>query len=294
MATSLFLVGFVVPIVMIVSVVSAFPIMLLRVQRGLGSAVMAAALASALVAFALTPGIALKYLVLLLLPGFLMVEALVRGRGLRRGALWAFLLVAAEISLALLTFTPQAEAQLLAPLRHLSSAEFLADMRTRLPQENVDLWAGQARALLAMMQIVYPAALLISGALAVLVNATLLRAWLARRDPGFIEGGEFEGIRWPLGLVGLFILGGAAVVVPPLRAAGYNVLLVTAFFFAVQGLAVVAYYAHRLAGPPFLRIALLARVVINPWAGEILALVGLFDTWADFRKWADPPKAEQA
>lgn len=293
MATSLFLLGFLVPLLMIVSITSAFPVMVLRVQRGLGSAVTAAALATALVAFALTPGHALKFLVLLLLPGFLMVEGLVRGRGLRRGALWAFLLVAAEISLALLTITPQAEAQFLEPLRYLSSPEFLADMRTRVPQENVDLWADQARTLFAMMQVVYPAALLISGALGVLVNATLLRAWLARRDPGFIEGGEFETIRWPLGLVALFILGGACVVFPPLKAAGYNVLLVTAFFFAVQGLAVVAYYAHRLAGPAFLRIALLALVVVNPWAGQILALLGLFDTWADFRKWADPPKAEQ-
>ncbi len=293
MATSLFLVGFVVPLVMIVSIASAFPIMVLRVQRGLGNAVAAAALASALVAFGLGPGVALKFLVLLLLPGFLMVEGLVRGRGLRRGALWAFLLVAAEIALALLTITPQSEAQFLEPLKHLSSAEFLAEMRTRLPQENVDLWAEQARTLFAMMQVVYPAALLISGALGVLVNATLLRAWLARRDPGFIEGGEFEGIRWPLGLVALFILGGAAIVFPPLRAAGYNVVLVTAFFFAVQGLAVVAYYAHRLAAPTFLRVALIALVVVNPWAGQILALLGLFDTWADFRKWADPPKAEQ-
>jgi hypothetical protein len=232
------------------------------------------------------------YMVVLLLPGLVMVEALVKGRGLRRGALLAFVLVAAEISFALLTITPKAEADLLEPLQKLSSAEFLADMRTRLPQENVDDWAEKTRTMYAVMQVVYPAALLIAGAVAVLANATLLHGWLARRDPGFLEGGEFEGIRWPLGLVAVFILGGASVVIPPLRAAGYNVLLVTAFFFAVQGLAVVTYYAHRLAAPRFLRIGLVALVVINPWAGQILALLGLFDTWADFRKWADPPQAE--
>jgi uncharacterized protein YybS (DUF2232 family) len=90
----------------------------------------------------------------------------------------------------------------------------------------------------------------------------------------------------------LFVLGGAMVAIVPLRNVGYNVVLVTAFFFAIQGLAVVAYYAHRLAGPPFLRAGLLILVLLNPWAPQILALLGLFDTWADFRRWADPPAAE--
>ena len=76
------------------------------------------------------------------------------------------------------------------------------------------------------------------------------------------------------------------------RPVAYNVLLIAAFFFALQGLAVAAYYAHRLAGPPFLRVALMALVLLNPWAPQILALLGLFDTWVDFRKWAEPPQAE--
>jgi len=36
----------------------------------------------------------------------------------------------------------------------------------------------------------------------------------------------------------------------------------------------------------------LALVVMNPWRFQILALVGLFDLWFDFRKWAEPPRAE--
>ena len=83
---------------------------------------------------------------------------------------------------------------------------------------------------------------------------------------------------------------GLAVLAPPLRSAGYNVLLVLAFFFVLQGLAVVAYYANRLAGPPVLRAAVLVLVLVNPWAPQILALLGMFDMWFDFRKWAEPPQ----
>ena len=89
------------------------------------------------------------------------------------------------------------------------------------------------------------------------------------------------------------MLSGAAVALPPPRPAAYNVLLVVAFFFALQGLAVVGFYARRLAGPPLLRAAVLVLVLVNPWAPQILALLGLFDNWFDFRRWAEPPAEEQ-
>ena len=90
----------------------------------------------------------------------------------------------------------------------------------------------------------------------------------------------------------MFVLSGAAVAWPLARPAAYNLLLVVAFFFALQGLAVVAFYARRLAGPPLLRAAVLVLVLANPWAPQILALLGLFDNWFDFRRWAEPPPGE--
>jgi hypothetical protein len=38
-----------------------------------------------------------------------------------------------------------------------------------------------------------------------------------------------------------------------------------------------------------LRVAVLVLVLANPWAPQILALLGLFDNWFDFRRWAEPP-----
>ena len=217
-----------------------------------------------------------------------------RGRGLRRGCAWAFLLLTAEIVLTLVFAGPTLAPQVIEVFNALRSPEFLAEMRSRLPEENVTEWANQATVLYNMMQVVYPAAFVITGALIVLANAGLLRYYLAKRDPGWLEGGEFEGVRWPLGLVVLFVAAAFSLVLPAVRGAAYNVLLVAAFFFALQGLAVTAYYAHRLGGPPLLRVALMALVLLNPWAPEILALLGLFDTWVDFRKWAEPPKAEES
>ena len=63
-----------------------------------------------------------------------------------------------------------------------------------------------------------------------------------------------------------------------------------AFFFFLQGFAVVIFYAHRLAGPRFLRPVVV--VLVLAWAPQLLALLGLFDSFFDFRKWAEPPRAE--
>jgi hypothetical protein len=38
------------------------------------------------------------------------------------------------------------------------------------------------------------------------------------------------------------------------------------------------------------RALALVLVLVNPWAPQMLALLGLFDNWFDFRHWAEPPK----
>jgi hypothetical protein len=178
-----------------------------------------------------------------------------------------------------------------APLEHLRSDAFLAELkRGGVPPETVADFAAQAGQMRDAVAVVFPAVWIIGAAVLVLANAALLRLYLLRRDPGWLEDGEFERVRFPLALVAAFVVSGAAVAVPVLRPSAYNVLLVVAFFFALQGLAVVAFYARRLAAPPLLRLAVLVLVLANPWAPQILALLGLFDNWFDFRKWAEPPR----
>jgi uncharacterized protein YybS (DUF2232 family) len=271
--------------------VAPFPLLVVRLRSGLAGGAMATLLAAALLAAVFSPGHALMFLAAWAVPVGLIGEAMGRGRGLRKGCGWAFALLAAEILVALFFASPVLEARALRPFDHFRSAAFLEEMRSGgMPADQIDAWTEQVAILHDVMAVVYPAAYIIMAALVVLANAVLLRWYLARRDPGWLEGGEFEGLRWPLGLSVVFVASGLAVLAPPLRSAGYNVLLVLAFFFVLQGLAVVAYYANRLAGPPVLRAAVLVLVLVNPWAPQILALLGLFDMWFDFRKWAEPPQ----
>jgi hypothetical protein len=228
------------------------------------------------------------------LPGLVLGEAMARGRGLRRATGWAVLVMGAQCCLLLLFAHESIAQQMLSVWDVMKSDPWLEGMRgAGSPPQTVDSWVEWVGQMRSVMEVLYPSVFLIAGAAMVLANAWLLRTYLARRDPGWLEGGEFEGLRWPLGMAVAFVAAGAAVTSPVMRPVAYNALLLLAFFFALQGLAVVVYYVHRLAAPPFLRLVVLALVILNPWASQILALAGLFDIFIDFRKWAEPPTEEQ-
>lgn len=278
------------PLLVPLAVVSPFPLTLQRLRAGLLNGALASLLAAALLASIFSPGQAVGFLLLLALPGFLIGDTMARGRGLRRGGVLAFLAVSLVMGTALFFASPALLARALEPLELARTPEFLAQLeKSRWTPEMIAQWTDQTKLTRDLLTVLYPAAYIIAGGCVVLANAALLRLYLARRDPGWLDGSEFEGLRVPLGAAVVFVLAGAAVVFPKVRPVGYNVLVILAFFFALQGLAVVSFYARRLAAPPILRAAVVLLVLVNPWAPQILAVMGLFDIWLDLRKYAEPP-----
>lgn len=293
-AASLFVVPRFVPVLLPLALVSAFPLVLQRLAGGVGSVVLATFLAAALVGAVASPGPAVSFLVVLAAPALLMGHSMARGRGLRRGCERAFALLVLETAIALTFASGRLADRMLDPLDQMTSEAFLGDLRTGgVPPEQVTEWTEYVETWRAGLAVVFPAAYIIGAAFLVLANAAFVRLYLSRRDPGWLEDGEFERVRWPLGLVVAFVVAGAAVALPAARPVAYNVLLVVAFLFVLQGLAVVGFYARRLAGPLLLRVVVVLLVLANPWQVYILGLLGLFDNWFDFRRWAEPPAEGQ-
>lgn len=280
------------PLLGALAVVCPMPLMVHRLRGGLGAGLLATAVAAAGVLALFSTGSALLFLAAFVAPGLLIAEGLVRGRGLLRGCAWAFALLSLEVAAALLGAAPQMATLLLEPIEQMSAPQFLEGLqRGGMQPERVELWAEQARTWHDVLAVVYPGTFVVLAALVVLANAALLRTYLARHDPGWLEGGEFEELRWSLALVPVFLFAGLGVVWSVTRPLSYNLLLVLGFFFALQGVAVMAYYVHRLAGPPMLRLVVMVLVLLNPWASQLLALLGLFDLFVDFRKWGRPSPA---
>jgi uncharacterized protein YybS (DUF2232 family) len=282
------------PVLAPAAAVSPFPLLLVRLRSGSAGALLGVASAAALILALRTPGHALAYLLFLAIPAMVMAESVARGRGMVRGCALGFALLAAEILTVLLFASPRVEQATFASIDALRSPAFVAEMRDGgMPADQVEIWIEQVAMTHRVLEVVYPAVYVILGALVVLANASLLRIYLRRRDPGWLEAGEFESIRLPLVLPFVFVLSGLGVAHPFTRPLGYNALLVVAFFLALQGLAVVGYYVSRLAAPAVLRGAVMLLVLLNPWSFEILGLIGLFDIFFDFRKYAEPPEPQR-
>ena len=221
------------------------------------------------------PVAAAVFLLVMALPGLLIAEALARGRGLLRGCGLAFFALVLQVAFGLAVAPAAMADRVLEPIDQLRSESVLKELTdSGMPADRLVELKEQVATLHDALAVVYPAFFVIAAAVLVVVNAALLRLYLLRRDPGWLEDGEFERVRWPLPLVVAFVLAGGAVALPLLRPAAYNVLLVVAFFFALQGLAVVAFYAQRLAAPPLLRAAGAGAGAVNPWAPQLLALPG--------------------
>jgi hypothetical protein len=275
----------------VLAALSPMPLALTRIETSSVQAWLAALLSAGLVASVGSTTASVTFVLGFALPGLLIGTAMVRGRGLLRGSLWAAAWLTTAIAVWLLFAGSQLVASWLSQLDLLRSQPFLDRLRTEgVALEQVQWLHDSAERLHGILSLTYPAVSVILGLVMVAVNAGLLRAYLRRHDPGWLQEGEFERLRWPFPLVVIFVAASLALVAPALRPLSVNVLLLVAFLFALQGLAVVAYFSGRLVPALALWLAAFTLFVTHPVAPVVaLALLGLFDHWLDARRWAEPP-----
>ncbi|MGH8732636.1 MAG: DUF2232 domain-containing protein, partial [Burkholderiales bacterium] len=172
MCAALFGIRELVPFLFPLAIVSPFPLLVLRLRGGLGSALAAAGAAAALLAAAFAAGAALVFLLFLALPALLMVDVMARGRGLLRGCGLAFAVIALELGAALVFANDRMSAELVRPFDYYTSPKFMDEVRgAGVPADQVEAFAEQVGAFSRAMAVIYPAAYLIMGALVVLANS---------------------------------------------------------------------------------------------------------------------------
>jgi len=98
--------------------------------------------------------------------------------------------------------------------------------------------------------------------------------------------GDLSQWSLPEVLVWLVILGAGLALLPypgP-QTVGINLLIFFAMAYLFQGLAIVSFYLKKYRFSRFKRILLYSLIWIQTYMIIIVALVGLFDIWMDFRK----------
>lgn len=134
----------------------------------------------------------------------------------------------------------------------------------------------------------------------VLLSSAVVIAWLnlliSRR---FCRAAAMETyvadrlVLWkaPEFLVWFVIAGGLMIIVPvpDLKMPGINVIIVMGTLYFLQGLAILAFFFERWNLPLFIKGFIYAMLFLQQFASMIVAALGLFDVWFDFRKLVNKP-----
>lgn len=115
------------------------------------------------------------------------------------------------------------------------------------------------------------------------LSLLLARAWQARMfNPGGLQK-EFHGLRFGLaaGVIGLLIVAAAVFLEGQLLT---NLAIVVLVVFAFQGLAVLHALAAKLSVHMLVLVGIYAfLLVLVPTSLKVIGMLGLADTWVDFR-----------
>lgn len=131
----------------------------------------------------------------------------------------------------------------------------------------------------------FPALLLVATGLIASLNFTALLRLATARLPDLPQPGQLQTFRNPDTLVWIVIVSGFSMLLPQAAAQrmALNILIVCSVVYFVQGLAVILVYFQRYSLPALARFFFWLILMFQPYLCMLIAFLGIFDTWGDFR-----------
>jgi hypothetical protein len=131
---------------------------------------------------------------------------------------------------------------------------------------------------------IYPALATIMLTAMTGLNLALARRAAVRLDLG-LKIGDFNSFRNREPLVWLLIAAGFAMLAgnPVITTPALNVLVIVIALYSLQGLAIVLTIISRQSFAGVMRVMLFLMLLFQPYLVALLATLGIFDLWGDFR-----------
>jgi len=220
--------------------------------------------------------------------GFLMPELLVRNVGGSRAIFWT---TAANVVIFAVAFAVYGSVSS-NNLPQMITAEINGSLKQALALyekggvtgEDLELVKSSMATAANMLQRLYPSLVTALFIVIGVCNLALLKKTLAKTPvPPVI--GDFGSFRNPDLIVWVLIASGVSLLLPDslITTPALNILLIVLLLYFVQGMAVVSALVSRHSVPAFVRMFFYVMMVIQPYLLALVAGIGLFDLWGDFR-----------
>lgn len=220
--------------------------------------------------------------------GLLMPELLSRGVSGRRALFWTTLANLLLFSAGFLVYSMTAGIN----LQQLISTEISDSLKQAVALyekggvsgEDLELIKSSMSTVAVLLQQLYPALFTVMFIVIAVCNLALVKKSLAKTSVRLAVG-DFNTYRNPDFLVWITIVAGFSLLLPESRLTtpALNILLIVTLLYMFQGLAVIVALASRHSVPAFVRILFYAILFIQPYLLALIAGIGLFDLWGDFR-----------
>ncbi|KAB0669437.1 YybS family protein [Oryzomonas sagensis] len=286
---ALFAVSFVLPpLGFFTGLLAPFPVVYYRLRQGRGTAAVIFTLAGIALTAVYSPNVGAIYLLQCGVIALLMPELLLRGYGAARTIAWTTGVSAALVAVVAVILTLVGNQDLQQALSgeistSISRALALYE-KSGVKGDELSMVKKSMDMAAALLIRIYPS--LVTILLGIMAGCNLA---LIRR-PAFLMGyrfplGDFKDLRLPEPLVWILIAAGFAMLAPSrfVTIPALNVLVVTTTLYFLQGLAVILTITARQAFYSIIRVFLWVMLLVQPYLAAIVAAIGIFDLWGDFR-----------
>ena len=265
-----------------------FPAAFFRFRHGRGTALIITLGAVTLLtgAFGIQSG--LFYLLQCGVIALLMPELLIRGYGAARSMAWTTAVNLIVLALAALAFSVISGQN----IHGLAVKEINASIsqaaaiyeHAGVKGDELALLKQSMGMMASLLTRIYPALLTILLAIVTGCNLALVRRAVSRIGIELVYG-DFNAFRNLDHLVWLLIAAGFAMLAgnPIITIPALNVLVIVTALYFLQGLAVMLTIIARQSFSGLLRVMLFLMLLFQPYLAALVAVLGIFDLWGDFR-----------
>jgi len=286
---ALFAASFVIPPLGFFSgLLAPFPVMYFRLRHGrVIAAIILLVSVTALTAL-LGVDAAAVYLLQCGIIALLVPELLLRGFGAARTIAWTTGVNVAILAVAAIVFTlvsgQDLQQSLSGEISTSVSRALALYEKSGVKGDELSMVKQSMDTAAALLIRIYPSLATILLGIMAGCNLALLRR------PAFLMGyrlqlGDFKALRLPEPLIWVLIVAGFSLLAPlrTVTIPALNVLAVMTTLYFLQGLAVVLTFVARQTSAGIMRVFLWLMLLLQPYLAAVIAAIGIFDIWGDFR-----------
>ncbi len=159
-----------------------------------------------------------------------------------------------------------------------------------VPAEQIDLLKNNFKEITSFFANIFPALVLVSASFIVWLNILAAREIFQRTGMWHPDFGDLSRWRAPEGQIWLLIAAGGSLLVPVslVRIISLNLVIVCLFVYLLQGLSIISFLFRTKNVHRSFRILCYGLIFAQQYIILLIAVVGVFDLWVDFRKFIKP------